>query len=187
MKKIDFIEWLLTFSIILLALIGICILILGLNNIIEQVSIYKNKPQKYTVCFTPGDHCDDLVVKEIQTAHKDILIQAYHLSSHKIVAALLAKEAQSVPITVILDKTARKEAIPFLQANIPVYIDDKVRIAHNKVMVIDDVTTITGSFNFTDSAQSRNAENLLVIDNGQLASEYENNFYDRLNNSKEMR
>lgn len=141
---------------------------------------------QYTVCFTPADHCDDLVVKDIQAARKDILVQAYHLSSHKIVAALLAKHAQDVPVTVILDKTARKEAIPFIKANIPVYIDGKVRIAHNKVMIIDNAITITGSFNFTDSAQSRNAENLLVIDNGDLAREYEDNFYVRLYESVEM-
>lgn len=140
-----------------------------------------------TVCFTPADQCEDLIVDEINGAHKSILIQAYHLTNHKVIAALLTKHQQNVPITVILDKTAKKEANPLLNTNIPVYIDGKVRIAHNKVMIIDDATTITGSYNFTESAEHHNAENLLVIDNGALSQAYEDNFYDRLNNSKEIK
>ena len=42
-------------------------------------------------------------------------------------------------------------------------IDAQHAIAHNKVMVIDGATVITGSFNFTKRAENANAENLLVI------------------------
>ena len=51
----------------------------------------------------------------------------------------------------------------FLNQGIPVRIDVKRAIAHNKVMVIDGKMVITGSFNFTKSAEENNAENLLVI------------------------
>ena len=52
-------------------------------------------------------------------------------------------------------------------------IDDRVAIAHNKVLVIDGKHVITGSFNFTRAAQSRNAENVLVVtDAAELASSY---------------
>ena len=50
-----------------------------------------------------------------------------------------------------------------MNAGIQTLIDDKHAIAHNKVMVIDSTTVITGSFNFTKAAEERNAENLLVI------------------------
>ena len=43
---------------------------------------------------------------------------------------------------------------------------------HNKVMVIDQATVITGSFNFTNSAASRNAENYLVLKSADLAEKY---------------
>jgi phosphatidylserine/phosphatidylglycerophosphate/cardiolipin synthase-like enzyme len=45
--------------------------------------------------------------------------------------------------------------------NIPTYIDSKHTIAHNKIMIIDKATVITGSFNFTKAAEEKNAENLL--------------------------
>ena len=49
--------------------------------------------------------------------------------------------------------------------NIPVSIDTTHAIAHSKVMIIDGQTLITGSFNFTNAAEDRNAENLLIIKN----------------------
>jgi phosphatidylserine/phosphatidylglycerophosphate/cardiolipin synthase-like enzyme len=49
-------------------------------------------------------------------------------------------------------------------------------IAHNQVMVIDDATVITGSFNFTAAAQSRNAKNLLVFMDSELARQYTENW-----------
>lgn len=53
-----------------------------------------------------------------------------------------------------------------------VYIDARHAIAHNKVMVIDGKAVVTGSFNFTKSAEERNAENLLIIDSPELAKLY---------------
>jgi len=48
-------------------------------------------------------------------------------------------------------------------AGIPVYIDLKDAIAHNKFMIIDRNTLITGSFNFTKAAEGKNSENLLIL------------------------
>jgi len=89
---------------------------------------------------------------------------------------------------VIVDKTSAKasksgsrySAATYLSnAGIPVWVDVYVSIAHNKVMVIDRATVITGSFNFTVAAQRHNAENLLVIRDPQLASQYRTNWESR--------
>ena len=72
----------------------------------------------------------------------------------------------------ILDKSAARpskrgaySAATYLSNGyVPVWVDAKVVIADNKVMVIDDATVITGSFNFTVATQSHNAENLVVIE-----------------------
>ena len=72
---------------------------------------------------------------------------------------------------------SRYSAATYLtNAGIPVWVDTKVAIAHNKVMVIDGQRVITGSFNFTAAAQSRNAENLLVIEDPALAAQYRTNW-----------
>jgi phosphatidylserine/phosphatidylglycerophosphate/cardiolipin synthase-like enzyme len=70
-------------------------------------------------------------------------------------------------------------------AGIATYIDSHHAIAHNKVMVIDSRTVITGSFNFTKAAQEKNAENLLVItDAPELAHRYLDNFHRHLRHSE---
>jgi phosphatidylserine/phosphatidylglycerophosphate/cardiolipin synthase-like enzyme len=68
------------------------------------------------------------------------------------------------------------EADFLAHAGIPVLIDDKHQIAHNKIMVIDANVVITGSFNFTKATEEHNAENLLVIRNRDLAARYTDNW-----------
>lgn len=80
----------------------------------------------------------------------------------------------------VLDKsnqTDKYTAATFLNnSGIKTLIDDQHAIAHNKVMVIDDATLITGSFNFTKAAEERNAENLLILnDIPYLAGAYADN------------
>jgi phospholipase D len=55
-------------------------------------------------------------------------------------------------------------------------IDYKPAIAHNKVIIIDNGSVITGSFNFTKAAQFKNAENVLIIHDKQLADIYKQNW-----------
>ncbi len=132
------------------------------------------------VCFTPGQDCEALFAATIDKAKRTLDIQEYHLTSKKIVAAVLRAKGRGVVTRIILDKTARKEAAPFINADISVSIDDRVRIAHNKVMIIDGDIVIGGSYNPTESAQKRNAENLRIDDNRVLGVEYEGNFMKRL-------
>ena len=63
-------------------------------------------------------------------------------------------------------------------------IDAAHAIAHNKVMVIDSGVVITGSFNFTKSAEERNAENLLVIRSPELAKIYSVNWAEHKKHSE---
>ena len=58
----------------------------------------------------------------------------------------------------------------------PTYIDTVHAIAHNKVIIVDKETVITGSFNFTRAAEEKNAENLLIIRSNELAYAYIQNW-----------
>ena len=138
-----------------------------------------------TVCFTPGQDCTDLVVSEIANVKRQILVQAYSFTSGPILAALKAAHGRGVDVEVIVDKSSARQsksgsrysaATYLTNAGIPVWVDTKVAIAHNKVMVIDGQRVITGSFNFTAAAQNHNAENLLVLDDSALAAQYRTNW-----------
>ncbi|MDY0882328.1 phospholipase D family protein [Dongia soli] len=112
----------------------------------------------------------------VGAAKKQIRVQAYSFTSAPIAKALADAYRRGVDVKVILDKsqaTAKYTGATYLQnAGVPVAIDYKVAIAHNKVIVIDGSTVITGSFNFTKAAQEKNAENLLVIRDADLARQY---------------
>jgi phosphatidylserine/phosphatidylglycerophosphate/cardiolipin synthase-like enzyme len=77
-------------------------------------------------------------------------------------------------VQVILDKSQRTEqysSADFLpNQGVPTTVDANHAISHNKVMVIDGETVITGSFNFTKAAQERNAENVLIVPDRALAA-----------------
>jgi phosphatidylserine/phosphatidylglycerophosphate/cardiolipin synthase-like enzyme len=133
------------------------------------------------VYFSPNGGPTEAIVKEINNAKREILVQAYTFTSQPIAKAIIDAHMRGIKIEVILDKIQRGEkytAADFVAHDgIPTYIDDKHAIAHNKIMIIDRSTLITGSFNFTRAAEEKNAENLLVIKgNNLLVERYIRNF-----------
>lgn len=144
--------------------------------------VFKNA--SYDVCFTPSQDCTNLIVKTISAAKKSIFVQAYSFTSAPIAKALVEAKKKGIEVKVILDKSQFSDqysSAKFLKnSQIPVWNDNSVSIAHNKVMILDDQTVITGSFNFTKAAQFRNAENVLVITDANLAEKYKKNWFKRL-------
>lgn len=134
-------------------------------------------------CFTPGQDCTHQITDQISKADHSILVQAYNFTSKDIANALIEAKNRGVKVKVILDKSQRKQKYSLLHyivdIGIPVWIDTKPAIAHNKVMIIDGKEVITGSFNFTDGAQKRNAENVVFISDTKLAKEFIENWQNR--------
>ena len=146
-----------------------------------QGSAFAFQADVRTVCFSPGGNCTGAIIGEIDGASSEILIQAYSFTSAPIAKALLNAHKRGVKVEAILDKsqrTANYSSATFLaNSRIPTYIDSKHAIAHNKVIIIDRTTVITGSFNFTKAAEEKNAENLLVIRSKELAGIYAENWH----------
>jgi phosphatidylserine/phosphatidylglycerophosphate/cardiolipin synthase-like enzyme len=131
--------------------------------------------------FSPRGGATEAIVKEINAAKSEILVQAYSFTSKPIAKALVDARKRGVKIEAVLDKSQRREkytSADFIaHAGIPTFIDDRHAIAHNKIMILDRNTLITGSFNFTKAAEEKNAENLLVIrGNRPLLEGYMRNF-----------
>jgi phosphatidylserine/phosphatidylglycerophosphate/cardiolipin synthase-like enzyme len=135
-------------------------------------------------CFTPGEDCESLIAREIGTAKREILVQAYGFTSTQIARALADAVKRGVTVRAILDKTNEQKRYGIARylelAGVPVLIDDKVAIQHNKLILIDQRTVLSGSFNFTKSAQQKNAENVLIArDEPGLAKRYVENWHRR--------
>ncbi len=140
------------------------------------------------VFFSPHGGCTAAVVATLGTAKSNVLVQAYSFTSAPIAGALVDAKKRGVDVRVILDKSQRterySEADFLLHAGIPTWIDAKHATAHNKVMVIDGRTVLTGSFNFTKAAENNNAENLLVIEDPALSWQYTTNWQAHLAHSE---
>ena len=133
------------------------------------------------VYFSPSGGCTGAITRELAGAKRTVLVQAYSFTSAAIAKALVEAARRGVKIQVILDRGQRLErysSADFLaHAGIPTFIDARHKIAHNKIMIVDDATVITGSFNFTKSAEVDNAENLLIIHEAkELAARYTGNW-----------
>ncbi|WP_051296655.1 phospholipase D family protein [Anaeroarcus burkinensis] len=133
------------------------------------------------VAFSPGGGITTMIVQNLNKAQKSIEVQAYSFTNADIAKALVDAHKRGVQVRVILDKSQETEkysSLTFLQnAGIPVQIDKDFQIAHSKIMIIDGIDVITGSFNFTKSAEQSNAENCLVIHGNQaLAQQYIQNW-----------
>ena len=142
---------------------------------------------KYDVCFTPNYECSKLIIHEIEKAKRSVYVQAYSFTLESIKYSLVKAKENGLDVMVILDKTQKNDAGKyFIYNHIPTWIDYHARIAHNKVMIIDNETVITGSFNFTQSAQMRNTENVLIIHDANLATKYYANWNSRKKISREL-
>ncbi len=124
-------------------------------------------PGRVEVLFSPGGGCEKRVLAELAKATRTIRLQAYTFTSPVIARALADAKARGVDCEVILDKSNRTDkfsAAPTVRAaGILCLIDEDHTVANNKVILIDDATLLTGSYNFTRAAELSNAENLLII------------------------
>lgn len=141
------------------------------------------------VLFTPGDDAAGKIIETIRGARKQVLVQAFSFTHPGIAKALIAAHQRGIEVKLIADldqtrKIRRNRIAEIAAAGVPVWLDGEHNGAHNKVMIIDaqspniaDVTVVTGSYNFTNAAQYRNAENVLLIRaNRSLAKAYHDNW-----------
>lgn len=124
------------------------------------------------IAFPPWDDAEAMVVAAIESARRQIRVQAYSFNNRAIARALVAAKQRGVDVAVTVDREQTFSGgftrVPELAAaGIPVWVEVRYAAAHSKVMVIDADTresaVITGSFNWTSAAQRRNAENVLVV------------------------
>lgn len=132
------------------------------------------------VFFSPRGGCESAIISTIDNAEESIYVQLYYFTSKLLAASLRRAHDRGVTVIVILDKsqiTSLYSIADYLQnSGIDVWIDSVHHIAHNKVAIVDGHIVVTGSYNWTKSADQDNAENLLILDNPALAGLYLVNF-----------
>lgn len=171
-------------ALIVLSIINKDNIINKINNISEPNLLIKNDiPSETTidVFFSPNQGASDAIIKAISEAKNTIFIAAYTFTSTKIAQALLNAQKRNVKIKLIFDKSQASQKYSastfFINQGFLLRFDISHAIYHHKYMIIDGITVITGSFNFTKAAEHKNAENVLIIRNHpKLAQRYIKSF-----------
>ncbi|CNI64724.1 phospholipase D family protein [Yersinia aleksiciae] len=133
------------------------------------------------VGFTPESSAGMLVLQTLEQSQKSVDLVAYTFTSKPVANALLAAKRRGVSVRVLADEKSasdRYSAVAFLaNQGISVRLNGRYAIQHSKFAVIDGQTVQTGSANYTASAFSRNAENVVVIRNeSAVAHAYQQEF-----------
>jgi phosphatidylserine/phosphatidylglycerophosphate/cardiolipin synthase-like enzyme len=129
------------------------------------------------VYFSPDDGVSRHLVELLKGARKSIFFLAYSFTSDDLARAILERSRAGVSVSGVFDESQVKSNIggewdSFRKAGLDIRLDGNPSIMHHKVMIIDGEILVTGSYNFSANAEERNDENLLVLHDARLASEY---------------
>ncbi len=131
------------------------------------------------VGFSPEGTAQQLVLTVIGEAQRDIRLMGYAFTSPEVARALIAAHRRGVGVWVVVDAKANQSGAGRAALNLLAKAGVKVRTVntykflHDKVIVVDGVTTETGSFNFSRSADRANSENVVVLrEMPEIAQQY---------------
>lgn len=132
------------------------------------------------VYFSPNGACQQAVIAEIKKAVGTMDIAMYYLTSGKIARALVDARQRHVNLRIVLDQS--QEIEPASKSGYLIKHGFEIKyhlgfgLMHNKFAVIDGKVLMTGSFNWTSTAEEKNEENLLIITDQQTIERYKDRF-----------
>lgn len=134
-----------------------------------------------TAGFSPGGSALDLILQFTGRVRQSADVAAYDFTSRPVAQALSEVVARGVKVRLVADEKKSRDRWSLVSqlacAGVDVRINGMYSIMHNKFMVADGSAVETGSFNYTSSAEKRNAENALVIqDEPGIARQYQAEF-----------
>jgi phosphatidylserine/phosphatidylglycerophosphate/cardiolipin synthase-like enzyme len=158
----------------------LCLGVLATVSWWQSVQAQPQPAEILAIYFTPPAGAASGLIKQIDGAKKSIKVMAYGFTATNLAEALVRAKRRGVDVGLIQDEKSaqnNRETLPILlAAGIDVRSDGKHAIQHNKVMLIDDDIVITGSYNFTKSAEKRNAENIMIVRSSYAAKRYADNW-----------
>ncbi|MCJ7624197.1 MAG: phospholipase D-like domain-containing protein, partial [Anaerolineaceae bacterium] len=135
------------------------------------------------VLFAAEDDVISKLIPLVENAEKSIRFMAFSFTHDDLGSAVLARAEAGVDVKGIFEKrgseTEYSEMPGLYCAGVDVRQDGNPGTFHHKVFVIDDLTVITGSLNFSDNADESNDENVVIISNQEIALEYLSEFEKR--------
>jgi phosphatidylserine/phosphatidylglycerophosphate/cardiolipin synthase-like enzyme len=130
--------------------------------------------------FAPEDHVGEQIITLLQGAKRSIRFMAFSFTDDSIGKLVRDKAQDGLAVQGVFEargsETEYSEYEPMRRAGLDVLTDGNPYVMHHKVFILDDETVLMGSFNFTQSADESNDENLLVLHDPAIAALYQAEF-----------
>jgi phosphatidylserine/phosphatidylglycerophosphate/cardiolipin synthase-like enzyme len=130
--------------------------------------------------FAPEDDVYKEIEAEIGNARASIDFMAFSFTSRNLAEAMVKRRRDGVRVRGIFDTqqaASRYSQDEYLAGKgATIYLDGNPRAMHHKAIVVDGQTVVTGSYNFSKSAEEKNDENVLIIHSAEIAKEYAGEF-----------
>ena len=157
-----------------LYLLGVTLLFLSL--------IFTVSTPASEVYFSPNGGVRQRLVRTIEGSQRSIDIAVYSFTAAELAEALYAAKARGVRIRVLVDRERaeaggsgirglRLNGITVRSLGVP-----EQSLMHHKFAVFDERLVATGSYNWTNSAEHANYENLLVLDEAEIVARFQQEF-----------
>src|SRR5258706_370378 len=132
------------------------------------------------ILFSPEDSAVSHIIPYVQHAQTSIEFMAFTYTQDQLGDAMIERQKNGVGVRGGFESTGSdtevSEMQPLFCAKAAVRQDGNPAFMHHKVIIIDGHIVITGSLNFTDNADQQNNENVLIIDNAEIAKLYTQEF-----------
>ena len=138
-----------------------------------QITIQNISVENY---FAPQDDVSVQILRRINSATKSIQFMAFSFTLDSLGQALIARHKMGVKVRGVFETTGSEtqfsEFRVLQQAGLDVMQDGNPYVMHHKVFIIDGRTVIFGSFNFSSNADKDNDENVLIVEDLNLAEAF---------------
>jgi phosphatidylserine/phosphatidylglycerophosphate/cardiolipin synthase-like enzyme len=147
-------------------------------------------PGLQEVCFSPEEACDERLSAFIQSAKLSVDVAVFDVNLDQVVHQILVK-SKKVPVRILVDR--RQSRGPHSLVPLMIKAGAKVRtghqrgIMHHKFVIVDGRRLMTGSFNFTNGAATKNQENQVYLETPSIVERFKRRFEQSWNEGRQAK
>ena len=142
---------------------------------VDQQSVTVNNTP-VSVLFASEDGVIGRIIPYVENARSNVRFMAFSFTDYPLAKAMIDRAAAGVNVAGVFEKVGSETEFAELRtlhcAGVPVRQDGNPSFLHHKLIVVDEHIVITGSLNYSTSAEESNDENVIIIDNPEIAALY---------------
>lgn len=143
-------------------------------------SVFCQRQSSHQAYYTPGDDCLKQITAQLNNARSQVHICVFTISDNRLSEAIVAAHERGVDVRIISDNHKQHDTGSDLEwladKGIATRFDRSPDHMHHKFCLVDGLTLINGSFNWTRSASERNQENIVISQDAALIQQFQQQF-----------